>query len=229
MKKFLVIIVILLAIFFGMYIYKYRINNSSVTANEVQDIEKYISKIYLWSEVCGEALPKFDDINNANDKWVWEAIKQNLDKYTFTKEDVENEGKELFGDSFKKEFPKEGAGFIFYDEETGLYSATGMGLDADDDSFFINKVKKTEDGYIVDIVEYLVDYSEEDYGEDVNNPNKEKHLYVKNLDNEIIETINEGEESKIVEAVKNNIDKFSRKTLTILKAQDGKLFLKSVK
>ena len=46
---------------------------------------------------------------------------------------------------------------------------------------------------------------------------------------ENIETINEGEESKIVEAVKNNIDKFSRKTLTILKAQDGKLFLKSVK
>ncbi len=65
MKKLLVIICVLLIIFVGMYIYKINSNQDNVTAQEVQNIQDYIKKIYMWKEVTGEALPEFDDINEA--------------------------------------------------------------------------------------------------------------------------------------------------------------------
>ena len=62
MKKMLVIIFILLIIFIGIYINKKNIGNEIVTATEVNNIEEYISKIYMWQEITEEALPKFNNI-----------------------------------------------------------------------------------------------------------------------------------------------------------------------
>ena len=76
MKKLLAIICILLVIFIGMFIYKNNVNQNNVTVSEVKKIEEYISKIYMWQEITGEALPKFDDINDAPDLWVWEVVKK---------------------------------------------------------------------------------------------------------------------------------------------------------
>ena len=39
----------------------------------------YISKIYMWKEITGDALPKFDNINDAPDVWTWEVVKKDLD------------------------------------------------------------------------------------------------------------------------------------------------------
>ena len=52
MKKMLVIIVILAMILVSMIIYKnIAINkNKSVNVQEVEQIEEYISKIYMWKE-----------------------------------------------------------------------------------------------------------------------------------------------------------------------------------
>ena len=81
MKKMLVIIVILAMILVSMIIYKnIAINkNKSVNVQEVEQIEEYISKIYMWKEITKEALPTFENINNANELWVWEVIKKNGD------------------------------------------------------------------------------------------------------------------------------------------------------
>ena len=78
MKKMLVIIVILAMILVSMIIYKnIAINkNKSVNVQEVEQIEEYISKIYMWKEITKEALPTFENINNANELWVWEVIKE---------------------------------------------------------------------------------------------------------------------------------------------------------
>ncbi len=81
MKKMLVIIFILLIIFIGIYINKKNIGNDIVTATEVNNIEEYISKIYMWQEITEEALPKFNNINDAPDLWLWEVVKKNLDDY----------------------------------------------------------------------------------------------------------------------------------------------------
>ena len=63
MKKMLTIILILVIIFIGMYTYKKNKNQNTITITEVQKIEEYISKIYMWQEVTNEALPKFNNIN----------------------------------------------------------------------------------------------------------------------------------------------------------------------
>ena len=86
MKKMLVIIVILAMILVSMIIYKnIAINkNKSVNVQEVEQIEEYISKIYMWKEITKEALPTFENINNANELWLWEVIKKNLETYETT-------------------------------------------------------------------------------------------------------------------------------------------------
>ena len=91
MKKMLVIIVILAMILVSMIIYKnIAINkNKSVNVQEVEQIEEYISKIYMWKEITKEALPTFENINNANELWVWEVIKKNLETYETTYEEIQ--------------------------------------------------------------------------------------------------------------------------------------------
>ena len=57
MKKLIAIILVLIIIFIGVCIYKSNSNkNKSVTAEEVDNIQNYISKIYMWKEVTGDAL-----------------------------------------------------------------------------------------------------------------------------------------------------------------------------
>ena len=90
MKKMFIAIVVLAIIFVGMIIYKNTMvgTKNNISIEEVQKIEEYIEKIYMWKEVTGEALPDFEDINNANDLWTWEAVKQNLEKYTITYDEI---------------------------------------------------------------------------------------------------------------------------------------------
>ena len=226
MKKMMAIIGILFIIFIGAFIYKKNTNKNDINISEVNQIEEYISKIYMWQEVTEEALPKFNNINNAPDLWVWEVVKKDLEQFELAKEDIENKAIELFSRNFTKQFPKEGSEFIKYNEETGLYNTNGMGLDSLEDSFLIKKIKKVKNGFEVEIIEYLEDYEE---SIDIDgNLLDEYNVYVKNLQHEIISTIksNEGTE-KIIEKVKENQERFSTKKI-ILKLSEGNLYVESV-
>ena len=105
MKKMLVIIVVLAMILVSMMVYKnIEINkNKSVNVQEVEQIEEYISKIYMWKEITKEALPTFENINDASELWIWEVIKKNLETYETTYEEIQQKGKELFGEKFEKQ------------------------------------------------------------------------------------------------------------------------------
>ena len=142
MKKLLAIICVLIIIFIGIFVYKTNGNKSIVNVSEVDKIEEYISKIYLWPEVTEDALPTFDNINNAPDLWVWEVVKKSFDKYELKYEEIQEKAYEIFGDNFKKQFPKEGTDYIYYSEEYGKYITSGMGLDTEDDLFLIKNIKK---------------------------------------------------------------------------------------
>lgn len=226
MKKLLAIIGVLLIIFIGMYVYKLNINNKKVSVSEVTDIEDYITKIYMWKEITNEALPKFDNINNAPDLWVWEVVKKNLEDYELSYDQIEKKGKDIFGENFSKEFPKEGSEYIIYDKNSGKYLATGIGLDSEDDSFLLNKIDKTKEGYKVEIVEYLEDYSE---ATNVEDENQEYNVYIKNLNEETIATIKSTEsETKAIEVVKENVEKFTKKSINLIKNSEGKIYVKSV-
>lgn len=161
MKKLITIIIILVTIFVAMITYKKMAikANNDITIQEIENIETYITKIYMWKEVTGEALPDFEDINQASEIWIWEAVKKNLEDYELSYEQIEGKATELFGIGLIKQFPKEGMEYLKYDEQTDKYYAEGRGLDEEEDSFLLNKIEKTKDGYEVEIVEYLEDYS----------------------------------------------------------------------
>lgn len=227
MKKLLAIICVLLVIFIGMYVYKNNINQNIVKVSEVEEIENYISKIYMWQEITEEALPKFDNINDAPELWVWEVVKKNFEEFELEYNQIQEKAIEIFGDNFKKEFPKEGTEYIIYDENLSKYYTTGIGLDTLEDTFLIKDIKKTKKGYEVEIVEYLEDYENSTAIED------ESEIYdidIKNFNNETVATIKSNEsETRAIEIVKENIDKFDKKTLNLVKNSEGKIFVESVK
>lgn len=226
MKKLVAIICVLLVIFIGMYINKTKSNQKIVTASEVEKVEEYISKIYMWKEVTEEALPEFNNINEAPDLWTWEVVKKNLEDYELTYEEIQQKATELFGKQFTKQFPKEGTEYIQYDEQTDKYITSGIGLDSLDDSFLIKNINKNKNEYDVEIVEYLEDYSNSAGVED---ENEVYDIYIKNLNQDTIATIksNEGE-TKAIETVKENIDKFTTKTIKLIKDSDGNIYVKQV-
>ena len=227
MKKLVAIICILLVIFIGMYINKSKSTQNRITASEVSKIEEYISKIYMWKEVTEEALPKFYNINDAPDLWTWEVVKKNLEDYELSYDEIVQKAKELFGEQFTKQFPKEGTEYIQYDDELGKYLTTGVGLDTLDDSFYIKNINKTKTGYQVEIVEYLEDY-ENAMG--VEDENEIYDIYIKNLDGDTIATAKSNEsETKTIDSVKENIDKFTTKTVNLIKNSDENIYVQSVK
>lgn len=226
MKKLVAIICVLLVIFIGMYINKTKSSQKIVTASEVEKVEEYISKIYMWKEVTEEALPEFNNINEAPDLWTWEVVKKNLEDYELTYEEIQQKATELFGKQFTKQFPKEGTEYIQYDEQTDKYITSGIGLDSLDDSFLIKNINKNKNEYDVEIVEYLEDYSNSAGVED---EDEVYDIYIKNLNQDTITTIksNEGE-TKAIETVKENIDKFTTKTIKLIKDSDGNIYVKQV-
>ncbi len=229
MKKLIVIILILLIIFIGMYAYREnKINtnrNSEITIDEINKIETYLQKIYMWREITGEALPTFDNINDAPDVWTWEVVKKNLEEYELSYEQIQEKAKELFGEDFKKEFPKEGYAYMEYNEQTGKYYAVGSGLDNQEDVFLLDKIEKQENGYVVQIVEYL-----ENYSEGYETTNSDYTIPIENLKDEIIgEVKSTDDETVIQQLVKDNIDKFTKKEVSLKTDADGNIYVTSVK
>ncbi len=222
MKKLIIIIIILAIIFVGMIVYKnIAINTSNnISIQEISQIETYITKIYMWKEITKQALPNFEDINQAEDIWLWEAVKKNLEDYEFSYEHIQDKAKELFGEKLTKEFPKEGTEYIIYNEKTDQYYAIGMGLDQLEDSFLLNEIQKTQDGYEVEIIEYL-----EDYSQSLNE--EEDFIIIRNTQEEEIAKISSTEEEQVKEIVKNNLDKLSRKKI-VLKLENEKLQVERV-
>lgn len=227
MKKLVAIICILLVIFVGMYVNRSKSNQNLITATEVEKVEEYISKIYMWKEITGDALPKFDNINDAPDVWTWEVVKKDLENYELTKDEIQNKATELFGNQFKKQFPQEGTEYMQYDEKLGKYISTGIELDTLDDFFYIKNIKKTKDGYEVEIAEYLEDYVNSLGVED---ENEIYEIYIKNLNEETIANVKNTEgETKTIEVVKENLDKFTTKTVNLKKNSNGNIYVESVK
>lgn len=85
-----------------------------------------------------------------------------------------------------------------------------------EDSFLLNNIEKNKDGYIVEIVEYLEDYSEEN------------SVIIRNLQEEEIGRVGVSDsETKMQEIVKNNIDRFGKKKV-YLKTENNNLIVQKV-
>ena len=225
MKKLIAIICVLLVIFVGMVIYRRsNINSNNVTASEVGQIEEYITKIYAWKEVTGEALPTFDDINNAPDLWLWQVVVNNLEEYAVSREQIQSKATEIFGPNFTKEFPEEGTENLKYDESLNLYVAGEIQTDNKEDVFYINSIEKKQNEYKVEIAEYLEDYSNETNGAEENNNGYD--IKIENLNGEEIATVKDTDgETVIVNTIKENIDKLSKKIVTLQKGDNDNFYV----
>lgn len=218
MKKMLIIIVVLAVILITMMIYKnMTVNNSNIISiQEIENIEKSIFNIYLWKEVTNNALPEFENVNDADDLWTWEAVKKNVEKFEVSYEEIEKESKELFGQEFNKNFPKSGNTSFEYNEENDIYLATGVNLDQMEDDFLISNIQRLEDGYEIKIIEYLEDYS------------NEGKVIVRNTSEEEIGQVGiDDSETKIQEIVKENETRFDKKKL-YFKTENNNLIIQKV-
>lgn len=221
MRKLITIIIVLGIILGGMVIYKNVVKQeNTISIQEIEKIENYLNQIYMWQEITEEALPEFQEINQANEKWIWEAVKKNLEDYELSYEQIQEKAKELFGEKFTKELSKEGTEYFAYDEENNRYYAEEIELDEKEDTYIFNKIDKIENGYEVEIVEYLEDYSQSAIEE-------ENYIIVRNTKGEEIGKIGTKNEEEAKEIVKNNIDKLSKKKIT-LKEENGKLYIEKV-
>lgn len=79
--------------------------------------------------------------------------------------------------------------------------------------FLLNNIEKTEEGYKIEIVEYMVDYSL------MLKEEPENTIIVRNLEGEEISRYNSSSEEDEVLIVKRNIDKFSKKNMEIKKEE----------
>lgn len=221
MRRLVVIIIVLGIILGGMIAYRNVVKQeNTIKIQEIEKIEKYLNQIYTWQEITEEALPEFQEINQANEKWIWGAVKKNLEDYELSYEQIQEKAKELFGEKFTRELAKEGTKYFGYDEENNRYYAEEIELDQKEDTYILNKIDKIENGYEVEIVEYLEDYSQTAI-------EGESYIIVRNTKGEEIGKINTNEEEEAKEIVKNNIDKLSKKKIT-LKEENGKLYIEKV-
>ena len=212
MKKLLIIIIALAIVFIGMVAYTntLTVKNDNITIDEINKIQEYINKIYMWKEVTKEALPKFDNINNASELWIWEVVKKDLEEYELTYEQINAKAKELFGEDFQKELKQEETESFIYDESKNKYYPSEVNLDNKEDIFILNNITRTENGYILEIIEYIEDYS------------SGTNITITNLEEEPIAEVGlEENETKIQEIVKQNVDKFSKKTIYVKKENEN--------
>ncbi len=216
MKKFIIIIFVLVLLFIGIIVSKNVLaKKNQIGIKEIEKIENYINQIYLEREIVGDSLPCFENLNEANEKWIWEVVKKNLEDDKITYEELQKKEKELFGENFEKEFPKDGTDYLTYNKEENHYEAIPSEMDNQGSFFLLNKIEKVQDGFEVNIIEYLEDYSEMDY------------IIIQNLNKEEISRTSSSNEEEAIEIVKRNIDKFTNKKI-LLKYKNEKLTVQKV-
>lgn len=220
MKKMIVIIIVLPIIFVGMIIYRnltVKVKNN-INIEEIEKIEQYISKIYMWKEVTKEALPEFEEINQVDEIWIWEVVKKNMEEYEIEYSKIQETAKQILGEKLDKQFPKEGNQSFAYNEETDKYLAIETTLDEKEDCFLLSNIEKTIEGFEIDIIEYLEDYSEQN------------NIIIKNLKEEEIGKITTQEsEIKIQEIIKSNIERFDKKKLYLQNVENNIIIQKVVR
>lgn len=203
-----------------------------------EKIDNYISNIYFGLDTY---ITEFDNINLADEKWIWECTYKFLCKdNTFSssiiisKENIETVAKKCFGSDLQKEFPKEGLEYWLEPKEDGYFLAVASTESDFHNDYEILSYKKNDKNIIVDIVEYK--YNEIFLGE----PTK-LELYKINSD-EVVKSyslnissatdiyndflLNKHNEAKIF--VKENIGLFSTATITLeYDEQNDLLYIKS--
>ena len=221
--KFLFIFILLILLIFIIYKLSLKPNliNSIITPKEEKNITAYLNDIY--NSIYG--IPEFNNINDADENWLWDNINQYLNNHSefternltcnYTYTEIENFAKTLYGDNLCKNFPI-GNQFMIYDSEKNLYGIPASSFN----NFFeyqIEKIEKNNNIYTINIIDYAISFWEHQ------NKNPTYHTNFFNssefslngeLSPNIVFYVTElkNYKNKILE----NKDKFTSKTLTLI-------------
>ena len=217
------VLIIILLVAFAVLI----TNNNDITQSEKEEIENYIKMIYGF---YGETLPEFEDVNDANEDWMWMVtlyyLQETNESGMYTSEEVKEAGKILYGDNFNKEISKDSSKFVLYFEDTHRYRLVGMSFE-EYFGFVTKNVTKKGNKYIVDIVEYIK-YWERDTdldpgreiimnakSEEITSFNRKITSASNDEERKLLELENESIEAEIKGFVLKNSHKFKTKELMI--------------
>lgn len=168
--KLLLIVIILgiIAFLFYKFVFTKTINSPK---EDFSKVRSYIKDIY------GETflIPEFDDINEADETWLWENInqyvwnhddeyhEQNAQEYGYTYDEVSKIVKILYGDNLKKKFPKSSVS-MRYNAYRDLYGPTSFAIPNYYD-YRIESIQKNENTYTVSLYDFTISL-EKFYGND---------------------------------------------------------------
>lgn len=245
----LFLIIIGIAVAWGLGVIGLRENNEGVNDNIVEDsidvnvedkeeqeissieetvLKEYIEKIYRRFEI---SIPEFTDINEAEERWLWGVIYNNCDHGEIWVEnstvefvyrsDMIKTAEELFGENLIIEPPiTEGnINFFEYSSKDDCYLNIGRGGESIIPRYIIAQIDRKNDIFIVQIVEYLYDNSEFPYS-------SEPYKISLNVGESKVVTFDSNEKFDVEKYVLENKDKFVQKKLTI-KNNSGKYNLVS--
>lgn len=154
----LIITILLIALIAIIFLTKPQPKNTSYDG-----LKKYVSEIYGKTFL----IPEFNDINQADEDWLYENINQyvwsnseyeekNNKEFGYTYEDITNILKKLYGSNFTKETPKELSN-LRYNPNTEMYGPTSYGLEYHYD-YVIDNISQNENTFTVSIYDYTISY-----------------------------------------------------------------------
>lgn len=171
------IIILLAALLVGTVIYYNRGQeknniaqgeNNIATEKEIalDEIAKKVEEKYSTGSNYG-LLPEFNDINEADEEWLWFMLKsyaqeqyEDDENKLLTYNEVETLAKEFFGEKFNKEFPKKGV--YGFEKQEGKYNFNSY-MECSETSYSelaIKNIVKNNNNYEVTIIEYELTYAD---------------------------------------------------------------------
>jgi len=157
--KILILLILIISIIFCVYLF---MNKKNKQEENYSELKKYISNIYGKTFI----IPEFDDINDADESWLWENINQylwnndeayngkNLKAYGYTYEEISEIAKIIYGNNLKKDFPT-GSQYMRYDKFNDKYGPTSYGLENYYD-YVIDNIEKNGNTYTISIYDFTV-------------------------------------------------------------------------
>lgn len=206
------------------------LNNVEISNEEKTKIEQYIDILCNRPNCC--RLPEFDNLANADKDWIYLHIdREKYEQYATEQEILENL-QEVFGDKLKinikndqKNIPTDRfSGIPWAADEEGkcllpIWGDTLIFL------YTINDIKKENDQYAVNVIEYCDDLVDENPYE------RAVFSFRENAENKLIFRLNDeqdAKDSKVIDKVMQNKNEFSSYDITI-KNDNNKLIVESVK
>ena len=159
--KLLIIIALIGIILFCLYKFVFNKNTKNQT-NKYSDLKRYLSDIYGVTFL----IPEFDDINEADEQWLWENVnqylwnhddeyhEQNSQEYGYTYDEVSKIVKILYGDDLKKQFPK-GAISMRYNSYRDLYAPTAYSV-SNYYSYRLDNISQNGNIFTISLYDYTI-------------------------------------------------------------------------